>query len=77
MHRCWVQNVVGVGLSYGFIEPLESTGLLSVQEILLRLCETLHYEQVNRVHMDHFNYVVKQIMTGFKFLRLSFCTIFT
>jgi hypothetical protein len=67
MHRCWVRNVVGVGLSYGFIEPLESTGLLSVQEILLRLCETLHYEQVNRVHMDHFNYVVKQIMTGFKF----------
>jgi len=66
-HRCWVNNVVGVGLSYGFIEPLESTGLLSVQEILLRLCETLHYEQVNRTHTDHFNYVVKQIMTGFKF----------
>jgi hypothetical protein len=67
MHRCWVDNVVGVGLSYGFIEPLESTGLLSVQEILLRLCETLHYEQVNRTHVDHFNYVVKQIMIGFKF----------
>ena len=66
-HRCWVNNVVGVGLSYGFIEPLESTGLLSVQEILLRLCETLHYKQVNRTHVDHFNYVIKQIMTGFKF----------
>ena len=65
-HRCWVNNVVGVGLSYGFIEPLESTGLLSVQEILLRLCETLHYHQVNRAHTDHFNYVIKQIMTGFK-----------
>ena len=64
--RCWTQNVVGVGLSYGFIEPLESTGLLSVQEILLRLCETLHYPQVNRVHIDHFNYVVKTIMYGFR-----------
>ena len=66
-HKCWTQNVVGVGLSYGFIEPLESTGLLSVQEILLRLCETLHNPQVNRAHVDHFNYVVKQIMTGFKY----------
>jgi hypothetical protein len=64
--KCWEKNVVGVGLSYGFIEPLESTGLLSVQEILLRLCETLHYEQVNKVHVDHFNYVIRGIMTGFR-----------
>jgi len=65
-NKCWRENVVGVGLSYGFIEPLESTGLLSVQEILLRLCETLHYKQVNRAHVDHFNYVIKTIMYGFR-----------
>ena len=36
-HRtAWKTNVVGVGLAYGFIEPLESTGLLSVQEVLLQ-----------------------------------------
>lgn len=62
---CWYKNCVGVGLSYGFIEPLESTGLLSVQEILLRLCETLHSETINRIHKDNFNYVVGGIMTGF------------
>jgi len=66
-HReCWKYNVVGVGLSYGFIEPLESTGLLSVQEILLRLCETLHKPIVNKVHKDNFNFVVRNIMSGFK-----------
>lgn len=66
-HReCWKYNVVGVGLSYGFIEPLESTGLLSVQEILLRLCETLHKPIVNKVHKDNFNFVIRSIMGGFK-----------
>jgi tryptophan halogenase len=65
--RCWHKNVVAVGLSYGFIEPLESTGLLSVQEILLRLSETLHYKQVNKIHKDNFNFIVNTIMTGFKY----------
>lgn len=65
--KCWNKNVVAVGLSYGFIEPLESTGLLSVQEILLRLCETLSYRTVNKIHVDNFNYIVEGIMQGFKF----------
>lgn len=64
---CWHKNCVAVGLSYGFIEPLESTGLLSVQEILLRLCETLHNKQINKIHQDNFNYVVSNIMRSFKF----------
>jgi tryptophan halogenase len=64
---CWHKNVVAVGLSYGFIEPLESTGLLSVQEILLRLCHTLHYDTVNKIHVDNFNYIVSGIMQSFKY----------
>jgi tryptophan halogenase len=64
--QCWKNNVVGVGLSYGFIEPLESTGLLSVQEILLKLCETLSYRQINKIHIDNFNYIVEGVMQGFK-----------
>jgi tryptophan halogenase len=65
--KCWHKNVVAVGLSYGFIEPLESTGLLSVQEILLRLCHTLHYDTVNKIHVDNFNHIVGGIMESFKF----------
>lgn len=62
----WKNNVVAVGLSYGFIEPLESTGLLSVQEILILLCETLENHQVNKIHVDNFNYVLNTMMHGFK-----------
>lgn len=65
--KCWHKNVVAVGLSYGFIEPLESTGLLSVQEILLKLGETLCNKQINRFHIDNFNYIVNGIMHGFKY----------
>lgn len=66
-HKCWHKNVVAVGLSYGFIEPLESTGLLSVQEILLRLCHTLHYDTINKIHVDNFNHIVGGIMQSFKY----------
>jgi hypothetical protein len=64
--QCWKNNVVAVGLSYGFIEPLESTGLLSVQELLILLCETLEIEQINRIHIDHFNYAANIMLEGFK-----------
>ncbi len=65
--KCWHKNVVAVGLSYGFIEPLESTGLLSVQEILLRLSHTLHYDTVNKIHIDNFNHIISGIMHSFKY----------
>lgn len=37
----WVGNVVSIGLSYGFIEPLESTGLATMQEALYKVIEIL------------------------------------
>jgi len=64
--RAWVKNCVAIGLSYAFVEPLESTGLLSVQEMLLKLCETLHNRQVNKIHIDHFNYICNYVMDSFR-----------
>jgi flavin-dependent dehydrogenase len=64
--KCWEKNVVGVGLSYAFIEPLESTGLFSVQEMLVLLFQTLDNEQVNRMHVDWFNYMANVTMQSFK-----------
>jgi tryptophan halogenase len=65
-HRAWEKNCVGIGLSYAFVEPLESTGLLSVQEMLLKLCETLHNRQINKIHVDNFNYITSYIMDSFR-----------
>lgn len=35
--KAWVGNVIGVGLSYAFIEPLESTGLLTTHDNIYKL----------------------------------------
>jgi tryptophan halogenase len=73
--NCWEKNVVGVGLSYAFIEPLESTGLYSVQEMLILLYQTLEKEQINRLHVDQFNYMANLTMNTFKsFVALHYTT---
>ena len=37
----WCKNVVSIGLSYGFLEPLESTGLATTQEAIKKLINIL------------------------------------
>ena len=63
---CWKNNVVGVGLSYAFVEPLESTGLLSTQEMLLALCETLYNDSIGSLQIKHFNYFCANMMDNFR-----------
>jgi len=63
--RTWVKNVVAIGLSAGFIEPLESNGLFTVHEFLLKLCKFLKYDYVNRLHTDLYN---KNVRGTFDFL---------
>lgn len=55
--RAWSMNVVGIGLSYGFVEPLESTGLLTTHENIIKLVETLNRRNgfVTRSEQDAFN----------------------
>lgn len=66
--RAWVENVVGVGLSYGFVEPLESTGLLTTHENIIKLAETLSRRNgfVSRLERDGFNLAVDREVTGFR-----------
>ena len=48
-------NVCAIGLSAGFIEPLESNGLYSVHEFLHNLVLCLAREDVNQFDRDMFN----------------------
>lgn len=58
--RAWVGNVVGIGLSYGFIEPLESTGLLTTHENVVKLVSLLNQRggYVTRTEIEGYNYAV-------------------
>lgn len=62
--NAWVSNVVAIGLSYGFIEPLESTGLWFVQTAILNLIEVLRSRQLNVGGAERhlFNQAINDIM---------------
>lgn len=66
--RAWVKNVIGIGLSYGFLEPLESTGLLTTHENILRLIDILERRDgyVTKIDVDGFNYSVDFDLEAFK-----------
>ena len=64
-NRLWVKNVVAIGLSAGFIEPLESNGLFSVHEFLINLVSNLQREKISQWDKDTFNYQCKNMFKMF------------
>jgi len=66
--RSWVKNCVAVGLANGFIEPLESTGLLLTHEAVLRLIEVLESprEAVTQLDKDCYNHALANVTTQMK-----------
>jgi len=54
-HRSWVGNVVAVGLSSGFLEPLESTSIHLVQASIERLVDYFPTRHMDPVLRDRFN----------------------
>ena len=63
--RLWVKNVVAIGLSAGFIEPLESNGLFSVHEFLIKLVRNLQREKVSQWDKDNFTFQCKLSFRNF------------
>lgn len=53
--RTWVKNCVALGLAAGFIEPLESNGLLTTHEFALRLVRFLGRENITQYDRDCYN----------------------
>lgn len=50
-----IKNVVGIGLSAGFLEPLEGTGLFFITDSLLQLVKVLKRKDLNQWTIDSYN----------------------
>lgn len=58
--RCWENNCVAIGLSSGFIEPLESTGIYLIELQAAMLCEHFPFGNDMQPLAKHFNGIVQQ-----------------
>jgi tryptophan halogenase len=74
MHKqTFVKNVVAIGLSAGFLEPLESNGLYSVHEFLFKLLKTISKGSVTQWDRDVYNDTVFLMFRSFaEFISLHY-----
>jgi tryptophan halogenase len=64
----WHKNVLSIGLAFGFLEPLNSTGLLVTHENVSRLIQLLEItnKRINQIDKDVFNLNAKGQLRKFK-----------
>lgn len=63
--RAWVGNCISIGISQGFIEPLESTGLFNTHHAILSLMDILEQTKLpTTFHRDIFNRNMSEHMDG-------------
>ncbi|WP_371374910.1 tryptophan halogenase family protein [Thalassotalea aquiviva] len=53
--KAWHKNVVSIGLSSGFLEPLESTSIHLIQTAAIRLIKTFPHFGISNSHIDEYN----------------------
>ncbi|MDJ0656808.1 MAG: tryptophan 7-halogenase [Xanthomonadales bacterium] len=53
--QAWVKNCVAIGLSGGFLEPLESTSIYLIQSAIMKLIRNLPDASFKQVEIDEFN----------------------
>jgi tryptophan halogenase len=58
--RSWVKNVVAIGLSAAFLDPIEGSGIFFVHEMLVQLNRVLSRGVVTRIDSESFNSYSKQ-----------------
>ncbi|GAA3671982.1 tryptophan 7-halogenase [Nonomuraea antimicrobica] len=62
--RSWVHNCVAVGLSSGFVEPLESTGIFFIQHAIEQLVKHFPAESWDERQRDSYNQRMARCMDG-------------
>lgn len=53
--KSWNKNCVSIGLSSGFLEPLESTSIYLIQVAIMKLVEFFPYADMEAANCDEFN----------------------
>ncbi|MBY0452750.1 MAG: tryptophan 7-halogenase, partial [Bdellovibrionaceae bacterium] len=61
-HKTWEKNCVAIGLSQGFIEPLESSGLYITQDTIERFIEAYSASGFGSSRRDQFNADLQNIL---------------
>ena len=64
--KVWHKNVVSIGLSSGFIEPLESTNIHLVQTAVTRLVKFFPHQGISEHQVDTFNRLSKNESDGIR-----------
>ncbi|WP_343731791.1 tryptophan halogenase family protein [Duganella sp.] len=54
--RTWKGNVVAIGLSSGFLEPIESTSIHLIQRSVIRLMQSFPSDGIQQVDIDEYNF---------------------
>ncbi len=71
----WVKNCVAIGLSSGFVEPLESTGIFFIQHAIEELVNHIPGNTIDEEMVKSYNRVVADGIDGVRdFLILHYCT---
>ena len=63
--RLFVKNVCAIGLSAGFIEPLESNGLYTVHQFLIKLIRNMTRGEISQWDKDNFTFACKYLFKNF------------
>jgi tryptophan halogenase len=59
-HRMWEKNCIAIGLSGGFLEPLESTSIYLIQAAIMKLIERFPDREFSAVDRDDYNAQIGQ-----------------
>jgi len=58
----WQKNCIAIGLSSGFVEPVESTAIHLIMSSILRLIRLFPHQQIKQSNVDEYNAQTKEEM---------------